>query len=88
MIAATNEITPLWIASCPNVGLFFFLDGTSYSVISMRIFIGCVTGLEEEAPIGTLPVTIPIFNLQKGIVYQLELTNSCVNRLVGEFFVE
>ena len=68
--------------------LNLYLEGTSYSDITIQIFNGSETVLEEEAPAGTLPVTIPIFNLQKGIVYQLELTNSWGNRLVGEFFVE
>ena len=68
--------------------LNLYIEGTSHSDITIRVFNGSETVLEEEAPVGTLPVTITIFNLQKGIVYQLELTNSWGNRLVGEFFVE
>ena len=68
--------------------LNLYIEGTSHSDITIRVFNGGETVLEEEAPAGTLPVTVSIFNLQKGIVYQLELTNSWGNRLVGEFFVE
>lgn len=68
--------------------LNLYIEGTSISDIAIRVFNGSETVLEEEAPEGTLPVTLPIFSLQKGLVYQLELTNSWGDRLVGEFFVE
>lgn len=104
LVEAETEKTPIYVEGCWGEdkrsvkieypirasydALNLYIEGTSSSDITIRVFNGGETVLEEEAPVGTLPVTVSIFNLQKGIVYQLELTNSWGDRLTGEFFVE
>jgi len=83
-----RSITVDYLISASYDALNLYIEGTSSSNITIRVFNESEIVLEEEAPAGILSVTLPIFSLQKGLVYQLELTNSWGDRLVGEFFVE
>ena len=58
------------------------------SALSLCLYIGRICVLEEHIPSGVSSLTIPIFQLEKGQVYQLEIISQQGERWTGAFLFE